>query len=576
MAEEEEGIVGTEPVAPPPPTLAQKAVKKFTTYDGLFGKYDYAFLCMPRIPFMKPRTMRGDVPRFYGLHDEVPLFIAIMLGFQHALAMMAGVVTVPIILTAQAGATGLNFDDSARQHQISVALIASGLLSAIQITRFHLFGKYYLGTGLLSVVGTSFTVVGISQSVISQLYSNGFCPTTVTGGVTTYLACPDAYGAILGTTALCSIIEICLSFTPPRILQKLFPPLVTGIAILLIGADLTSAGLQAWAGGAGPCISRPATGFFSACPNILAPKPYAWGDARFIGLGFSVFASIYLVEIFGSPFMRNIQVVLGLLVGCVISAAAGYWDTSAITNAPALDFIWTHTYKLSIYGPAVIPYCFCYLILAVESIGDVTASADVTGVAVVGEEYESRIQGGILADGLNGLIASLMTNTPMSTFAQNNGVIALTRCGNTSVGYCCCLWLIIFGVFGKFAAIFLAIPDAVLGGMTTFLFASVAASGIRILAFLKWTRRDRVIVAGALSIGVGVYLVPTWFSYFFTYAGDNQALAGFLASIVIIVENGFVIASLIALVLNQLLPSDAEIYGDEEAAPLVVDEKMAH
>ncbi|KAI9356736.1 purine permease, partial [Zopfochytrium polystomum] len=533
--------------------------RKWTTRDGLIGKYDYAFLCLPRLPFSAPRKRRGDVPKFYGLHDEVPVTIALLLGFQHALAMLAGIVTVPLILTAPAGSTGLNFPDDLRQHQISVALIVSGLLSAIQITRIKLFGKYYMGTGLLSVVGTSFVTVSIAQNIISQLYANGTCPTsTAADGTVSYLSCPDAYGAILGTSALCSLVEIALSFLPPKALKKLFPPIVTGLAILLIGVDLIGSGFKGWAGGSGVCANRPATGFYADCPNIGAPRHYPWGDAHWIGLGFLVFSAIYVIEVFGSPFMRNIQVVLGLLVGCVVSAALGYWDKSSIDAAPVVDFPWTHTYKLSVYAPAIVPFCFAYVVLAIESIGDVTASCDVSGVPVEGEEFDSRIQGGMLADGFNGLMSALMTGTPMSVFAQNNGVIALTRCANTTVGYACCFWLIVMGVFAKFAAVFIAIPDAVLGGMTTFLFASVATSGIRVLAFLKWTRRDRIIIAGALCFGVGNYVVPNWFSYFFTYSGDNAALRGLMDSVVLIVGSGYVAASIIAIVLNLVLPSDKD------------------
>lgn len=95
----------------------------------------------------------------------------------------------------------------------------------------------------------------------------------------------------------------------------------------------------------------------------------------------------------------------------------------------------------------------------------------VSNLEVEGPLFESRIQGGILADGFNGLLAALMTTTPMSVFAQNNGVIALTRCANRKAGYFCAFFLIVMGIFAKFAAALVAIPGAVLGGMTTFLFA---------------------------------------------------------------------------------------------------------
>lgn len=145
-----------------------------------------------------------------------------------------------------------------------------------------------------------------------------------------------------------------------------------------------------------------------------------------------------------------------------------------------------------------------------EAIGDITATCDVSRLQVDGDMFDSRIRGGVLADGLNGVIAALCTITPMSTFAQNNGVIALTRCANRKAGYCCCLWLIVMGLFAKFAAALVAIPSAVLGGMTTFLFAAVAVSGIRIISTTPFTRRNRFILTAALALGYGATLVPEW------------------------------------------------------------------
>lgn len=167
------------------------------------------------------------------------------------------------------------------------------------------------------------------------------------------------------------------------------------------------------------------------------------------------------------------------------------------------------TFPLSIYGPLILPMLAVYLILMMESIGDITATCDVSRLQVDGALFDSRIQGGVLADGMNGLLACLCTITPMSTFAQNNGAIALTRCANRKEGYAACFFLIVMGVFSKFAAALVAIPASVLGGMTTFLFSSVAVSGLRIISTVPFTRRTRFILAAAMSIGFGADLVPT-------------------------------------------------------------------
>jgi xanthine/uracil permease len=144
----------------------------------------------------------------------------------------------------------------------------------------------------------------------------------------------------------------------------------------------------------------------------------------------------------------------------------------------------------------------------------------------------------------------------MSTFAQNNGVIALTRCANRKAGYAACFFLIVMGVFSKFAAALVAIPSSVLGGMTTFLFASVAVSGLRIISTVPFTRRTRFILTAAMALGVGAILVPDWFSYVFTYKGGNKAKQGFFDAIALVMETGFAVAAFIALALNLLLPEE--------------------
>ena len=492
----------------------------------------------------------------------MPVVLALLLGFQHALAMLAGIITPPILLSSSA-----NFDATITQYLVSTSLIVCGILSSVQITRFHIYKTpYYIGTGLISVVGTSFAIIPVATKGLAQMYENGICPTAPDG---TKLPCPKGYGAILGTASLCALLEIGLSFMTPRVLKKLFPPIVTGPTVMLIGISLIQTGLEGWAGGSGSCMSRPTSGDYMLCPSNAAPHPLPWGSAEFIGLGFSVFVTIILCERFGSPIMKSLSVVCGLLTGCIIAAACGYFSASGITAAPAASFIWVHTFPLSVYGPLILPMLAIYLILMMEAIGDITATCDVSRLQVDGKLFDSRIQGGVLADGLNGMLAGLLTISPMSTFAQNNGVIALTRCANRKAGYAACFFLIVMGLFSKFAAALVSIPDSVLGGMTTFLFASVAVSGLRIIATLHFNRRTRFILTAALSLGYGATLVPTWFSFVFTYTGDNKAKAGFFDAIVLVLETGFAVTAFIAVLLNLALPEEDEA---EETESLAGDE----
>ncbi|KAF9167015.1 hypothetical protein DFQ26_006150 [Actinomortierella ambigua] len=546
--------------------------------DGWLGDYDYGFLCMPTIPCLTRKTDRQ--PPFFGLKTKLPILLAIVMGFQHALAMIAGVVT-PVLIMSGAGTGNMNLDPETRSYMLSASLISSGILSIVQITRFRLFGtRYYLGAGLLSVVGTSFNFVPVLQAMVTRMYLTGECPSHMEGNTVVQDPCPQAWGAFLGTCMACSVIEIALSFLPPRVMKKLFPPVVTGVTVFLIGAKLIGAGLLSWGGGSGPCSAMPKEGFFSVCPNVGAPNAAPWGSPQWIGLGFLVFMTIMFVEFFGSPFMRNAQVVIGLVVGLVVSAAAGYTDSSSLDAAPTVTFLWVKnfsTFPLSIYAPAIIPLLITYVLTMVEAIGDLTASCEVSRVAVEGREFESRVQGGVLADGLAGFLSAVMTNSPMSLFAQNNGIIALTRCANQSAGYMCCAFLILMGIFAKFGALFLLIPEAALGGMTTFLFANVASSGIRILAYLKWSRRDRFIVSSAISLGLGVSLIPGALSHFITYTGSSPVISSLVDSANIILSTGFCLGTLIAMALNLLLPSDIPEVEEQKAAEGVrqADSKMA-
>jgi xanthine/uracil permease len=118
----------------------------------------------------------------------MPFLLAALLGFQHALAMLAGVITPPIILS---GTGGANFPASTQRYLVSTSLIVCGILSSIQITRFHFYKTpYYLGTGLISVVGTSFATIPVATGALAQMYATGYCPTV--GGIKQ--PCPKGYG----------------------------------------------------------------------------------------------------------------------------------------------------------------------------------------------------------------------------------------------------------------------------------------------------------------------------------------------------------------------------------------------
>ncbi|KAJ7172895.1 xanthine/uracil permease [Mycena crocata] len=542
--------------------LLRRATRKVSTQDGWFGGYDYGWLCMPSLPY----SSKSHEPPFYALDAELPLLLAIASGLQHALAMLAGLITPPIIF-----ASALSLDTETSSYMISASLIGCGILSLVQISRLPLFGGYYLGTGLISVVGTSFSTLSTANAIFDAMYRDGTCSSVTNGdGTITRYACPDAYGKLLGTSLICSFLEMFMAFVPARILKRTFPPIVTGTVVVLIGAGLVgNSGALNWGGGSNGCQNFPASGIFELCPTIFAPRPLPWASPEFIGLGFLSFISIVLTELFGSPFLKNISVIVGLAVGCIVAGAAGYIDGSSIKTAPPITFLWVRTFKIGVYPPAILPMLAVYVSLAMEAIGDITASAEVSKVDVRGLEFDSRIQGGVLSDGLGGFISALFTVTPLSIFAQNNGVIAITRCANRAAGRWCCVFLILFGVLGKISGALLAIPNPVLGGVTTFLFATVTVSGLRVLSFNRYTRRDRFVLAAAMSFGIGDLLVPQLFTHLFDGVNSpNSALKGFFNSVTIILSTPFLAAGIVAVILNLILPIDSEtpdeVSGDPE------------
>jgi len=316
----------------------------------------------------------------------------------------------------------------------------------------------------------------------------------------------------------------------------------------------------------------PTTSWQKCTDNGEVVLPF--GAAEYVGLGFSVFMVLLISEVFGSPFVRNCQVAIALLVGFAISALARYPmpgntpDLKYVTNdkinsAPGITFLWVKTFPLSVYVPAIIPVLIGFIITTVESVGDITASAEASRVDQDGE-IDSRIQGGLLTDGIASVLSGLLTVLPNTTFSQNNGVISLTRCANKRAGYCCCAFLISFGIIAKIAAIINTIPYCILGGMTTFLFVNIVVSGIKILGPDLAVRRSRFIVASSLAIGIGVALVPAWASNDLIRPGKGTTNKLLSDVAVIVLTTPYCIGTLIAMVLHAILPFDEEDSAPEQ------------
>jgi len=499
---------------------------------------------------------------FYGLNDRVPILLTLILGLQHALTMIGSIVSPPLAIASGA----FNFDPAMTTYLVSTAFITTGIATALQVTRLHITKTpFFIGTGLLSVVGPTFDILPIVFNYSALRYKSGTCPVLEDG---TQGPCPDAWGACLGTMLCCVWLQIGLAFVPPKMLNKVFPKLITGSLLTLVGVYLVGNGLQNW-GGSSNCHNG--TGFYALCPDITAPKPLVWGHPKLIGMGFSVFATIILVEALGAPLMRSASVIIGLAVGCAISGATGYWSTESLDQAPDGTFLWVHTFKLSVDGVLVLPMIIMFACQAVSCIPDILATAELSNVDIEGTEFNSRIQGGILCDGMGSFFSALATGPPMVSQAGNNGVIVLTGCASRRAGWAASGFLVLMGVIAKFGAVFASMPPSVLGGMQVFLYSTIAVAGVRVLALISWTRRDRFILTVALGVGFMDICQPDWFAQVLAYNGPNENLVGFEQGINLAVETPFVFAAIVGVFLNAVLPKDTSVvgYGDERKHPRI-------
>ncbi|CAB1115931.1 unnamed protein product [Ectocarpus sp. CCAP 1310/34] len=223
-----------------------------------------------------------------------------------------------------------------------------------------------------------------------------------------------------------------------------------------------------------------------------------------------------------------------------------------------ITFLWVFTYPLSVYPPLILPTILAFIVTTVETIGDVTTTAEVSRLNVDSEEHFQRIRGGLLGDGISSFLAALATSMPNTTFSQNNGVIALTRCASRRAGLACACWLIVFGILAKIAAFFTSIPDCVLGGMTTFLFANVAVSGIKILSSTGDSRRSRFIVACSMGLGLGVTIAPAWATNNLWPCSDcGEGLRSFRDGVILVLSTGYSMGCAAAIILNQIIPNEA-------------------
>ncbi|MBA0185165.1 uracil-xanthine permease [Pectobacterium versatile] len=403
----------------------------------------------------------------YHLEDRPPLPQTLFAASQHLLAMFVAVIT-PALLICQA--LGLPAEDT--QRIISMSLFASGLASILQIKTWG-----PVGSGLLSIQGTSFNFV-------TPLIMGGLALKNGGADVPTMMA------ALFGTLMVASFTEIILSRFL-HLTRRIITPLVSGIVVMIIGLSLIQVGLTSIGGG----YTAMGNNTFGAPKNLL--------------LAGAVLLVIILLNRQRNPYLRVASLVIAMAVGYLGAWLMGMLPESAPAQNDTIIMVPTPLhYGLGFDWNLLIPLMLVFMVTSLETIGDITATSDVSEQPVRGPLYMKRLKGGVLANGLNSCLSAVFNTFPNSCFGQNNGVIQLTGVASRYVGFVVSLMLIALGLFPAVSGFVQHIPEPVLGGATIVMFGTIAASGVRIVSREPLNRRAIMIIALSLAVGLGVSQQP--------------------------------------------------------------------
>ncbi|MFV1494027.1 nucleobase:cation symporter-2 family protein [Phaeobacter sp. JH18-32] len=442
-----------------------------------------------------------------------PLAKAVPLGIQHVLAMFVSNVTPAIIV---AGAAGFGFGSNSPDFPELLYLIQMSMLFAGAATLLQTLTIGPVGAALPIVQGTSFAFLPI------------MIPLVAGKGV-------DALAALFGGVLIGGLFHAALGLVIGRIRFAL-PPLVTGLVVTMIGLALVKVGIQYAAGGV-PAIGTPEYG------SLLN-----WSAALVV-----IIVTLGL-KFFARGMLSISAVLLGLIVGYLYAMMMGMVTVEAIgtswSRASAFALPMPFKYGIEFSFAAIVGFCLMGLVSAVETVGDVS------GIARGGagrEATDKEISGATYADGFGSALAGVFGGLPNTSFSQNVGLIAMTGVMSRHVVTIGALFLILCGLVPKVGAIIRTIPIEVLGGGVIVMFGMVVAAGISMLSDVDWNRRNMVIFAISLSIGLGLQLEP----------GAVQHLPDTLR---VLMTSGLLPAALIAVVLNLVLPQELASEATEEVS----------
>jgi uric acid transporter len=430
--------------------------------------------------------------------QPLPIPKLLTLGLQHVLVMYAGAVAVPLILGR---ALKLSPQDVA--FLISADLFACGLATLVQSVGFP-------GVGIRLPV-----MMGVTFASLGPMLSMATAPDVGLLGI---------YGAVISA----GIFAVLIAPFMGRLLP-LFPPVVTGTIILVIGISLMRVGIN-WAGGGLPTVTKVVDGVVGTFPNP--------GYGQLQGLGIALFVLLAILGLIRSftGFIANVAVLLGIVAGAMLASLLGVMHFDRVASAAWVDIVTPFRFGSPQFQvvPA-ITMCIVMIVVMIESTGMFLALGEMTGRKI----DQAAITRGLRADGVGTILGGIFNTFPYTSFSQNVGLVGVTGVTSRWVTATGGVIMLALGLLPKMSALVEAVPVVVLGGAGIVMFGMVAATGARILTNVDFRTNRYNLFIVAISVGFG--MIPLVAPNFFRYMPD--ALHPLL-------ESGILLAAMVSVLLN--------------------------
>ena len=426
----------------------------------------------------------------FELNGVPKLTQAFPLALQHVVAMIVGCVTPAIVIAEMAG---LNEGD--KVIFVQAALFIAAVSTLIQL--FPLGGR--IGSGLPVIMGVSFAYLPSMQAIVGNF----------------------DIATILGAQLIGGVVAIFVGIFVTK-LRKLFPPLITGTVVFTIGLSLYPTAVKYMAGG-------------QSSPNYGAWQNWL--------VAFLTLAVVVALNHFAKGILKLASILIGMIVGYIISGFFGMIDFSAVQGAGIFQIPRPMYFGMKFETSAVMTLVILFIINSVQAIGDLSATS---GGGLDREPTDKELSGGIIGYGITNILGSFFGGLPTATFSQNVGIVATTKVVNRVVLGLAAGIILLAGFVPKFSALLTTIPQCVLGGATISVFASIAMTGIKLVVQQPLTYRSTSIVGLAVALGMGI-----------TQCSD--ALAQLPAWVTTVFgKSPVVVTTIAAILLNVILPKDKE------------------